>query len=82
MLVEEVYAIGSKELERGLSHLLDILQSAIQRSGSRAEPSSSKTECACDDDLVAEGRERFADELFVFIWAGTSAVSNNASSLS
>lgn len=31
VLVEEVYAIGSKALERGLSHLLDILRSAIQR---------------------------------------------------
>ena len=51
-------------LERGLDHLLDVLRPAVEPAGFDVE-----AELGGDDDLVAEGRERFADELFVRVRA-------------
>ena len=60
VLVVEIDAVGPEALERALDHLLDVLGSAVETARFEVE-----TELGRDDDLVAEGRERFSDELFV-----------------
>src|SRR5437899_139024 len=65
VLVEEVNAIGFKALKRGLSHLFDMLGPAIESYCTV----NRKTKLACNNDFVAERRERFSDKLLVCIWA-------------
>ena len=63
MLVEEIDPIGLEPLQRCVGDFADVRRSAVE-SGLLAvlelEP-----ELRRDHDLIANGRERFADELFV-----------------
>ena len=65
VLVVEIDAVGPEALQRVLDHLLDVLRPAVEA----ARPSMSKPNLVAIDDLVAERRERFADELFVRVRA-------------
>ena len=53
------------------------LDLAVRASGLEVE-----TKLGCDDDFVAERRERFSDKLFVCIGTAASAVSKNVTPLS
>ena len=59
VLVVEIDAVGPEALERTLHHLPDVLRAAVEPAGLEVE-----TELGRDDDLVADGRERFAHEVF------------------
>jgi hypothetical protein len=65
MLVEEVDDIRPQPLQRRIGNLPDVIRPAVDPtviSGCRIDP---ETELRRDDHLLAQGREGFADELFV-----------------
>jgi hypothetical protein len=63
VLVIENNAVGLKALQRLLNHFLYMLRPAIESDGAI----NGKTKLGCDNDLVAERRERLSDKLFVRI---------------
>src|SRR4029077_3916094 len=68
VLVEEIDAVDLEPLERSVGHLLDVLRSAIEAPLPPVRIEF-KAELGRDDDLLAHRGERFAQELFVPIWA-------------
>ena len=66
MLVEEVDGIGPQAPEGTLDGLLDVFGAAVE---SLQPARDVEPELAGDDDVVAVGRERLADELLVRVRA-------------
>ena len=64
VLVIEIDAVSLEAFEGALDDRLDVLWSAVETTRFEVE-----AKLRCDDDLVAEGRERLSDELLVRIWA-------------
>ena len=63
VLIEEIDPIGLEPLQRGVGDLADVRRPAVESrllAVFELEP-----ELRRDDDLIANRRERFADELFV-----------------
>ena len=64
VLIEQIDAIGLQPLQRGLGDLPDVLGPAVQ-AGSADRWPNFEAELGGDHDLVAERRERLADQLLV-----------------
>jgi len=70
VLVEEVYDVGLEALERGVGDFADVLGTAVEAGGTADRGGINyPAEFRGDDDLVAEGREGFADKFFVDVRA-------------
>jgi hypothetical protein len=64
------YGVASKTLERGFDDLLDVVRTAIKGSPLAVIGRIGlETELGGDDHVFADGRECFADDLFIDIWA-------------
>ena len=61
MLVQQIDAVGTEALERGIDDRLDVLRSAVQTTSA---PFDVEAELRRDPDAVANRRERFSNELF------------------
>ena len=64
MLVIKIDAVGSEALQRFLDYFLDVLWLAVKST----DHSIVEAEFRCDNDLVAERRERFSDKFLICIW--------------
>ena len=62
MLVQQIDAVGSEALERGVDHRPDVVRPAVE--ASRAAPEV-EAELGGDSDAVTDWRQRFPDELLV-----------------
>src|SRR3954471_16080683 len=66
VLVEEVDRVDAQPLERCLGNFPDVLRTAVEAAaphgGARVDV---ETKLGRNDDLRAEGRERFADQLLI-----------------
>ncbi len=62
VLVEQVDDVGLQPLQRGLGDGADVLRAAVKPLGGFAV---AETEFGGDDDLVADRRQSFADDLFI-----------------
>ena len=71
MLIEEVDGFDAETLERAFDGLFDVLGATIDTGSARAIVGAAEieSEFGGDDCLLAEGREGFADEIFVCEWA-------------
>src|SRR5207237_10896733 len=61
MLVQQIDAVGTEALERGIDDRLDVLRSAVQSTSASFDV---EAELRRDPDAVANRRERFSNELF------------------
>ena len=62
MLVQEIDAVGSEALERGIDHRLDVVGPAVETSSAALEV---EAEFGSDADAVTDWRQRFPDEFLV-----------------
>ncbi len=65
MLIEEVDDIGLEPLQRSLGDLPDVLRPAVEAALLAGLRIDIEAEFGGDHDLLAEGRQRFADKLLV-----------------